>query len=51
MYDSVRVCLTQGQAAFGQSGFVTPSSGANCGRVTRSATCYPECQNGAKNNI
>ena len=48
MYDSVRVCLTQGQAAFGQSGFVTPSSGANCGRVTRTATCYPQCQNGAK---
>ena len=48
MYDSVRVCLTQGQASFGQSGFVTPSSGANCGRVTRSATCYPTCQNGAK---
>ena len=48
MYDSIRVCLTQGQASFGQSGFVTPSSGANCGRVTRSATCYPTCQNGAK---
>ena len=48
MYDSVRVCLTQGQASFGQSGFVTPSSGANCGRVTRSATCFPTCQNGAK---
>ena len=48
MYDSVRVCLTQGQAAFGQSGFVTPASGANCGRVTRSATCYQFCDDGAK---
>ena len=47
MYDSIRVCLTQGNAAFGQSGFVTPASGANCGKVTRSAVCDPPCDDGA----
>ena len=47
MYDSIRVCLTQGNASFGQSGFVTPSSGANCGKVTRSAVCDPPCDDGA----
>ena len=47
MYDSIRVCLTQGNASFGQSGFVTPASGANCGKVTRSATCDQFCDDGA----
>ena len=47
MYDSIRVCLTQGSAAFGQSGFVVPASGANCGKVTRSAVCDPPCDDGA----
>ena len=47
MYDSITVCLQEGDASFGQSGFVTPASGANCGKVTRAADCSSQCDDGA----